>query len=99
VFVWGNDATITYMLDRPNPSRFVFNMPLLLEGEHLAPYRAEMLQALAVTPPKYVVVGTGWRGEKHESVPAFPEFQTLLATDYTLETTIGYLDVYRRTGS
>jgi len=98
VFVWGNDATARYLADRPNPTRFTFEMPLSLPGRYLEPYRAEAIRELRARPPTYFVVGINWWGSdsKEQSLAKFPEMAAFLSQGYTLEKSFGVLDLYRR---
>ena len=97
VFVWGNDATIRYLANRPNPSRFTFEMPLTLQGPYLARYRAEAMRELLTRPPTYLVVGVTWLGvTKEESLGNFPELAAFLHAHYHLEKSFGFDDLYRR---
>jgi hypothetical protein len=98
VFVWGNDATIRYLADRPNPSRFTFEMPLSLRGPYLARYRAEAMRDLLARMPAYFVVGVNWwTGDtKGQSLAKFPAMAAFLKQDYRLEKSFGVIDVYRR---
>jgi hypothetical protein len=98
VFVWGNDATARYLADRPDPSRFTFEMPLSLQGPYLAQYRTEAMRELRARPPTYFIVGINWWGQdtKEQSVAKFPEMATFLGQGYSLEKSFGVLDLYRR---
>ena len=99
VAIWGNDATITFLSGRANPTRFVFALPLTYGGPNpmRATYRREYLNELRRTLPVYVVVGLPWGHpvEKEPYLADFPEFVGLLHTRYRLETRIGFLDLYR----
>jgi hypothetical protein len=97
VFVWGNDATARFLADRPNPTRFEFDLPLTTWGAFQGGYRGEMMADLAAAPPAYIIVGTPWHGgPKQMHLDAFPEFLTFLTSRYVLETSIGSIDLYRR---
>ncbi|MGE3142319.1 MAG: hypothetical protein AB7L65_03275, partial [Hyphomonadaceae bacterium] len=100
VFIWGNDATVRYLAGRPNPTRFSFEMPLNLPGAYRDAYRAEAMQGLQAHPPAYIVLGVTWIWmgvSKAQSMADFPEFAAFLHDHYTLETSFGALDLYRRT--
>lgn len=101
VFVWGNDATVPYLANRPNPSRFTFEMPLSLQGPYLARYRAEALNQLRTRPPAYFVLGINWWSSdtKEQSIAKFPELASFLAKSYSREKSFGILDLYRRNES
>lgn len=93
VFMWGNDAAIRFLANRPNPSRFNSIWPLMAKGPLLDQYRAELMQALRDKPPVYFIVGT--RGP--ETIGKFPELAGFLAEQYALETSVGYVKLYRHT--
>jgi hypothetical protein len=99
VFVWGNDATVGYLAERPNPSRFTFEMPLSLSGPYLEPYRAQAMRELCNHPPVYFVVGLNWAwfmgASKEQALANFPQMATFLSQNYSLEKSFGVLDVYR----
>jgi hypothetical protein len=97
VFVWGNDATARYLTNRPNPTRFTFEMPLSLQGAYRARYRIEVMQQLRVHPPTYFMVGMNWwnTDTKQQSLEKFPDLNTFLNQNYHLETSFGNLDLYR----
>ena len=97
MFVWGADATVAYLADRPNPTRFSFLLPLTMTGAFLDQYRDEAMQGLTARPPVYIVSGIAWDGlsEADKLLPDFPEFEAFLKTYYELETTIGALKLYR----
>lgn len=97
VFVWGNDATVQYLADRRNPSRFTFEMPLSLPGSYLERYRAEAIREVRARPPTYFLVGINWWGSdtKEQSLAKFPEMDAFLKQDYSLEKSFGALDLYR----
>jgi hypothetical protein len=101
VFVWGNDATVRFLSDRPNPSRFTYSMPLAIEGSLRERYRDDLMGELAAMPPTYIVVGMPWRAAvtKDQELADFPELAAYIADGYALETSIGFLDLYRRSTS
>lgn len=98
MFVWGIDATVAFLSDRPNPSRFTFNMPLSSAGTFREAYRQEVLTNLAAAPPTYIVVGSPWQTyrTKEDTLGEFPEFAAVLRNGYALERSFGYVDLYRR---
>ena len=100
VFVWGNDATIRYLADRPNPTRFTFEMPLSLRGPYLDRYRTEAMHDLGARAPVYFVVGVNWwTGDtKEQSLAKFPAMAAFLKQGYRLEKRFGVIDIYRRNG-
>jgi hypothetical protein len=96
VFMFGNNATATYLSGRPLASRFTFNMPLLMDGPMREPYRRELLGALSMTPPALLIIGLPWAGEKAAALQGFPELKALLDDQYSIERRIGLIDIYRR---
>lgn len=96
VEVWGNEGGIAFLANRSCPSRFVYGMPLSVPSPFRAAYRAEHMAALVSSPPAYVIVGQPFQGfDKQAGLVAFPEFQAFLASRYRIETSFGYLDLYR----
>ena len=99
VFVWGNHAMVRFLADRPNPTRFEYDLPLTTPGALYNVYRAEMIDGLTAEPPAFIVVGSTWHGgPKEEYIAAFPEFKALLKNTYRLEKSFGFVDLYRRVG-
>jgi hypothetical protein len=100
VFVWGVDAAAAYLADRPTPSRFISQEPLILPGPYLKPYQAETFKNLLARPPVYIIVGRSWwhPDSKAQSLAKFSALSELLAQNYHLDTTFGTLDLYRRNG-
>ncbi len=96
LFVWGNDATIHFLADRPNPSRFNFNLPLVLEGPYRGTYQTETMEKLRQAPPKFIVVGLSWEGtDKGASLAKFPSFRDFLTERYALDVEFGSVHLYR----
>jgi len=99
VAVYGNESALTFLTGRPNPTRFVFALPLT-EGGPASPrahYRREFVLALQQTPPVYFVVGQPWGATtKTNALHGFPELEDFLNHGYSLESHIGVLDLYRR---
>ena len=99
VAVWGNNALIQFLSGRPNPSRFLYAMPLTEGGPGSIRdvYRQEYMHALLKNPPVYLVVGLPWGSmNKSQALQGFPQLERLLETRYFKETQIGGLDLYRR---
>ena len=95
--VFGNNATITFLSARPNPTRFVFAMPLTRTTGMREGYRKEYLEKLNATPPTYIVVDMAYAGPIAGAVEDFPEFAQFLSENYELEKQFG-LDVYHKRG-
>jgi len=99
VAVWGNDATVRFLSGRPDPTRFVYAMPLTQEasGSFRATYRREYISDLSEKPPLYLVVGLPYAStDKAAMLDGFPELLEFLQDQYQLERQIGFLDLYRR---
>jgi len=98
LFVWGNNATLAYLADRPNPTRFTFEMPLSLDGPYRPGYRAEAMAGLTADPPAFVVVGINWRTSepRADTLEAFPQFAAFLEANYSFDRSFGAIDIYRR---
>jgi hypothetical protein len=96
VFVWGSDA-LYYLANRPNASRFTFLMPLTMPGPYRANYRTEAMRELMDHPPTYFVTGIAWDGlsKAATELADFPAMANFLDQHYSLEKTIGVLDLYR----
>jgi len=97
VFIWGADATVRYLADRPNPSRFTFALPLSVPGAYRAAYRAEALRDVTAHPPTYFITGIAWDGLSKATITAadFPAMAKFLQQNYAVEKSIGILDLYR----
>jgi hypothetical protein len=95
VGIFGYNATIPYLSGRPLASRFVFSLPLLVDGRFKAPYRAEFVRDLRNNHAAYIIVGNSPRGSKERDMERFPELTDLLGERYVLERSFGYVDLYR----
>jgi len=99
IAVWGNEATINYLSERQNPTRFVFAMPLTAVGSAIlrANYRKEYMAAFNTHPPRYFVVGQPHDGspDKAAVLREFPELDSFVRDHYSLERQFGFLDLYR----
>lgn len=98
LFVWGIDATILYLSERRNPTRFTFDLPLIINGPFRKAYRAEAIAGLTSAPPKFIVVGTGWNASDKQTLLAdFEELRRFLEASYTPSAKFGSVEIYRRT--
>src|SRR5262249_31224156 len=98
VAVFGNNADITFLSGRPNPTRFVHALPLTEGGldPSQAEYRGEYITGLLQRRPAYFVMGNQWGAtNKTTALRDFPALQQLLDDGYQLERRIGSLDLYR----
>ena len=98
VYLWGCDATIPYLANRPDATRFTFLMPLTEPGAYREAYRAQAMEQLNANRPVYFVTGLNWTGEgpASELLEDFPELADYLAANYTFEKSFGLIDIYRR---
>lgn len=98
LFVWGNDATIHFLANRTNPTRFNFDLPLIVAGPDRDRFRDEAMAAMTRQPPKFIVHGLQWdeKINKEQSLAGFPQFRDFLTTRYEHHKTFGNLYLYRR---
>lgn len=55
------------------------------------------MEALAASPPRYIVIGISWEGDgKEKSLNKFPEFRDFLSKRYAFEIEFGTAQLYRR---
>jgi 4-amino-4-deoxy-L-arabinose transferase-like glycosyltransferase len=94
VAVFGVDAIVQYLSERRSPTRFVFSLPLNVpDKSYRDRYRAEYIDALRRTPPRYIVLGTSQ--DEASTSSEFPELAELLTQGYQIDQTIGKLELYR----
>lgn len=97
VYIWGNEATVAYLADRRAPTRFIFSMPLVLDGKFRNAYRREVLEDLTATPPAYIVVGIPYYCcDKQGILQKFPALNRFLHEGYRFDRSFGFLDLYQR---
>jgi hypothetical protein len=103
--LWSADASIPFLADRPNVSRF-YNKRVFthLAGPIVEGYRREYLESIRTLRPSYVVVGR--RVDAPELMPSravlerdMPELAALVEQRYALEAQVGPFDVYRLRGT
>jgi hypothetical protein len=91
--IYGNDAIVQFLSERPLASRFVFSLPLgIPDPTFRQPYRSEFIADLKANAARYVVLGSN---EDQASLSDFPELKELLRGHYELETAFGRLELYR----
>ena len=98
--VWGPDAGLLYLTNRPTPFRLAgwyWPMTTGFDSVRFA-YRREYLDSFERTPPRYVIVNnTQVEGQnRFQRLENFPEFDALLRRDFALDTVIGPLTLLRR---
>jgi hypothetical protein len=70
------------------PTRFLYDFHFFHDTEHSAirALRAEFIDGLQASPPRYIVVfRTGWPTGGYERLEHFPELARLLATRYVID--------------
>jgi hypothetical protein len=98
VFVFGWHSGVPWLSGRQTVSRFGYSLPLMMGEGHpvRARYRAELLEALAATPPRYIIVGT--QSERilgaRLTIEDFPELADVIRRGYTEVRRFGTLLVY-----
>lgn len=100
VYVWGHEATVTYLSGLTTASRFVFALPLADPGPFRARYRSELIDALTRALPRYFVIGEPFveSGDKAQFLREFPELQAIVDAHYRLTRRFGNLDILERNG-
>ena len=97
VFVFGFHSGVGWLSGRQTVSRFGYSLPLMLgDGALEFRYRAELLESLRATPPRYIVVAP--QSEeiigRVRTVDDFPELATLIAHDYRAVEHFGGITIY-----
>lgn len=99
VLMWGMSGAVNFLSDRPSPTRFGVNPPLLwgVNTPQRSAYREEFMREIAVKPPAYVVTHVlGCTPEDMETgIGEFPHFADFLARGYHLELDLGCVRVLR----
>ncbi|MCL6647915.1 MAG: hypothetical protein K6U89_06240 [Chloroflexi bacterium] len=104
VLVWGFQALVNWLAERPAPTRYIFSYPLTIERPE-SPLRWEarqtFLREFDARPPAYVVLVSKDINpiQTRESVALleeFPEFKARLTRDYRPEQQIGEFLLLRR---
>lgn len=98
VYVFGWQGGVAWLSSRQTVSRFGFSMPLMVgDGEGIrARYRDELLEALAATPPRYILVGP--QSDRiigaRVSLADFPELADLVSRRYQQVAQFGALTIH-----
>jgi hypothetical protein len=100
VFIFGWHSSVAWLSERSTVSRFGYSLPLMLGGDVSLrqTYRAEALRALALDPPRYIVVGiqaAQITGERM-SMLNFPELAELVETRYRPAAHFGRITILER---
>ena len=99
---WGLGAGIYWRTRTASASRFTNMHPLVLEGPHgftdyQLRWRQEFVHSLRVVRPRFIVLQEGsiLMQTAHEYLMEFPQFDSLLETNYKLDTAFMDWKVYR----
>jgi hypothetical protein len=103
VFVWGSEPLIYFLTERPCPTRFALNLPLISPWSPPA-WREEVVKALADVPPRFVVVARDddipyiafHNLDSEEYLAVFPELAALLTNLYEPVADLQFFVIYRR---
>jgi hypothetical protein len=103
VFVWGSEPLIYFLVERPCPTRFALNLPLISPWSPPA-WREEVVNALGNAPPRFVVVARDddipyiafHNLDSEEYLAVFPELAALLAGLYEPVANLEFFVIYRR---
>ena len=104
VYLWGNDALLYFLADRPAASRFGFDYPIIAGSPaHHEAATAELMTALAQTRPLFIIVE---ENDTHNLLPLgsrrylerMPKLKQLIAEDYTETYRNDNFTAYRRRG-
>ena len=88
LYLWGFDSLLNVEADRPPPTRFIFNYPLLVGAPaYVARCRAELMRDLAARPPRLIAVQDRdanplYRYTSREKLAEFPELAGLISASY-----------------
>lgn len=102
IFLWGMQSEIYFLSRRYPPTRFIYDLPLVASF-HSDHYRAELLSALQLTRPSFIIVEsgdinpevTGQRRDSKSFLKDFPGLDSLISREYIRHKTIGVFDVYK----
>jgi len=103
IYLWGFDALVYFLAERPAATRFGFNYPLLVDAlEQRLRARAEVMRDLKRSRPELILVQDGdannlYFQSSRASLAEFLELTQLLASDYTVCFHNPSFAIYRRT--
>ncbi len=106
IYIWGSEPLIYFLADRATPTRYTFNVPLIVSWGK-ASWREELLQDLTRSRPRYILVAekdgmlwtTGRSEDSKTLLEEFSELKTFLMKNYHKEGKIGHLTLYRSNSS
>ena len=101
VYVWGVDSLVNALSERASPTRFGYNLPLVLAKPPLRQtFTDEVMEALAARPPSLIVVQ---RNDQNDLAAAsvvtlteFPALVNLIERDYRLRWENAAFAIYGR---
>jgi len=101
IFVWGFDPLIYYLSERKCVSRFIYNFPLLWNGENIA-FRNEFVAEIKKQEPKLIIVAandplyfiSGFNEDSKQLIKRFPEFDDFLSAKYEYKTSADDYEIY-----
>ena len=106
--VWGGGAIVNYLARKESPSRFSSTLYFILRPgpNRRAPlqknFGQELLDAARKDPPLYFIVELlphpvfGIESDKQVLVADYPEIWAFVTANYSLETKISFMEIYRR---
>jgi 4-amino-4-deoxy-L-arabinose transferase-like glycosyltransferase len=101
VFGFGFNCGVPWLAGRDSVSRFCYALPLMMgQGTTIqSQYRAEALAALAVDPPRYIIVGTLSQQilGAELTIADFAELQSLLQRRYHEVARFGAITIFEMT--
>ncbi len=105
IWVWGNHSIVYYWADRPSPTRFIFNSPLMAaigENAFQPRWKEEVLAALYEHPPTYIIItwyDRTWFDYQNpvDQFAAMPDYQNFLDRYYRRETFMSRFAIHRLT--
>jgi hypothetical protein len=102
VYLWGYDALLYFLADRPAASRFGFDYPIIAGSPaHHEAATAELMTALARTRPLFIIVEENDRNNllpfgSRRYIEDVPRLKQLIAEDYTETYRNDNFTAYRR---
>ncbi len=101
IFIWGFDPLVYFVSGRRCSSRFIYNFPLLWKGENAA-FRKEFVDDLTKSPPKLILVAegdplyfiSGYNEDSKQLLERFPEFRSVLNSNYVFKNKVDDFDYY-----
>lgn len=98
IFTFGWHSSVGWLSQRGTVSRFGYSLPLMMAAgtDYRVKYRSELMAALTVDPPRYIVVGalSDQILGTHLSVGDFPELASLIDRAYQPAAQFGSITVH-----